>query len=139
MRKEVLEKFFKGRGINIPDLDPRQWAQGLDVGQPVAAHFFYDFGSGRTHYLSGSGRTHLSWREEGEGWVDVRLHHPETELWAGGPEAAGLVDLHDWKVLHEFRSAGADWVDLAGLLGLRRISISDDEIAKGYAKYLASL
>ena len=54
MKREVLQKFFMNRGIDIPNLNPEKWVENLD-GSP-SANFYLDFSTGEITYISGSGK-----------------------------------------------------------------------------------
>jgi len=118
MRKKILQKFFLNRGINIPDLDLEKWRLLVDVG-PTSASFTLDW-DGRTHYYSGSGRTHLSFLcIDGVDWVDVRL------------EKDGRLpnDPHDYKIMWEFIKAGLDKSCLNEVMRYNR-AITEEDLRK---------
>jgi len=119
MRKEVLQKFFENRGIDIPDLNIDKWRELVDGG-PTSARFAVDW-DGRSHYYSGTGNTHLSFLvKEEQDEVDVRLERDWHQLGE---------DPHDYKIMWEFIRAGLDKSSLNEVMGYNR-SITQKDIFK---------
>jgi len=132
VRKEVLQRFFENRGINIPDLNPEKWVDEV-AGGPVSARFYRDFLSGRIHYISGSGNTHISFVERGMDFVDVRIEM-EGGLYNNRFMSVELNSLHDFKIMWEFLEAGLEESHLSDLIG-SNIPITAEQVEKGVIEW----
>ena len=132
MRKEVLQRFFRNRGINIPDLNPEKWADAV-AGSPVSSRFYRDFLSGRIHYISGTGNTHISFVERGMDFVDVRIEM-ECGFCNNRFMPVELNSLHDFKIMWEFLEAGLEESHLSDLVG-SNIPITAEQVERGVIEW----
>ncbi len=120
MPKYVLQKYFENRGINIPDLNPEQWAAHLNG--PASAKFSQDFATKVIKYESGTGNTILYFCESQDYPAAIMIRFfivdEDGQELLHIPNRKGEIPAQQLRVFNEFIVAGLDHCQAAKICGL---------------------